>query len=180
MIDHPRGPYMTTLSGRQVFFLDPQPEDLLIEDAAYALAGKYRWGGHSRPRWSVAQHLILAYRIAAEPFKKEAFYHDLAEAWLGDLLRPIKRMMPEYDKLEDRFCAVLALKFNFIFPFPPDIKEIDNRLGAAEARTIMKNEHAEQYYAEYPKDTELQKMIFTEDIYSVERTFLAIHRKLQG
>ena len=42
------GPYLQTVSGRWVNPFEPDPEQLVVEDIARALANLGRFGGHSR------------------------------------------------------------------------------------------------------------------------------------
>ena len=141
----PDNAYMTTVSGRRVFFHDPKPEDIDLGDIAYALSGLYRWGGHTEPRWSVAQHSILGSSIIEKEFALEFLLHDAAEAYLGDIIRPLKRM-PEvaarYQIMEECLERVMAEKFGLLYPFPDEVKLTDNLVGYNEALHLMKSSHA--------------------------------------
>jgi predicted metallopeptidase len=45
-----------------------------------------------------------------------------------DMPTPIKAILPDYKMYENRLMAVIAEKFEFEFPFDPEIKIIDKEL----------------------------------------------------
>lgn len=66
-----------------------------------------------------------------------ALLHDAAEAYLVDLLRPVKRSMPEYHRAEARVERAIAQKFDIPHPMPAQVKEVDERMLATEAGALM-------------------------------------------
>ena len=48
--------FIGTFSGLRFWPLDPNPEKILIEDVAHALAHQCRFGGHAWKFYSVAEH----------------------------------------------------------------------------------------------------------------------------
>lgn len=86
-----RGDWISTFTGRVFWPLDPRPEDVDIVDIAHALSHLCRWGGHTTAHWSVAQHSIMVSEIAPQELALAALLHDAAEAYIGDLMRPVKR-----------------------------------------------------------------------------------------
>lgn len=119
--------HMRTASGIYINILDPKPEDFLIDDIAHALAQIPRFGGHMPEWYSVADHCVRC-AVSAEPkgySVYEALMHDASEAYLGDCISPLKKALPDYQKIEYRFMEVLASKFGFTWPTPPEIKELD-------------------------------------------------------
>jgi hypothetical protein len=137
-----RGNYLTVHSGGQVYLYDPQPEDILLDDIAHALGAIYRWGGHTNPLWSVAQHSLLgSIYIPEKCYALEFLFHDAAEAYIGDVIRPLKRLpeiYEQYSTLEAKFERVIADKFNLQYPWPKAIKLFDDICGYTEACTIMR------------------------------------------
>lgn len=118
--------WLQTASGRLVCVTAPDPKDICIEDIAHALGNLCRFGGHVRSFYSVAEHSVLVSRIAEReariPFSSGAagstwglygLLHDAAEAYLQDIIRPVKRNIgPSYDVLERRMLRAISVRFN--------------------------------------------------------------------
>ena len=70
----------------------------------------------------------------------EALMHDASESLgLGDMVKPLKNMNPDYEAIEDRIECVIAHKFGFRFPYPPSVKIVDKQMLKAEQRQVMFN-----------------------------------------
>jgi len=63
--------------------------------------------------------------------------HDASEAFLGDVPRPLKRLLPVYVDIEQRMNAAIAAQYGLLHPWPPEIKRIDNAMLAAEVAQNM-------------------------------------------
>lgn len=100
-----------TASGRRLFVLDPDPEEIIIEDIAHALSQICRFGGMSTDFYSVAQHSVMVSRIVPPTFALLGLLHDASEAFLGDVIRPLKMLLPEYSRIEQRWEEVILDKF---------------------------------------------------------------------
>lgn len=135
-----------TISGKFIRIADPRPEDILIEDIAHGLAFQYRYGGHSFSPITVAEHSI---RVYARYPTISALLHDAAEAYLGDLKSPIKKLCPDYSRLEQSFMNVIALKFNLFNLTDPKIKQADIEEFNWEQQNIM-NETECRFWAMRP------------------------------
>lgn len=111
-----------------------------IVDIAHALSNLCRYTGHTKEFYSVAQHCVHAYDIAPKRLKKTALLHEVSEAYLGDISSPLKALLPDYRRLEDRIMLHASFKFNFFYGFPEEIKEIDRRLLQTEKNQLMQKE----------------------------------------
>lgn len=128
--------WIQTFTGRQVWPLNPKPEDICIEDIAHALALQCRYTGHVKQHYSVAQHSIIAsWNHPNAPMW--ALMHDAAEAYLADVARPVKPYLIGYNQFEERLLEVIAERFQLRWPMPEDIKEIDIVMLATERRDLM-------------------------------------------
>jgi uncharacterized protein len=136
------GDWMQTFTGIQFWPLDPRPEEVCIEDIAHALSNICRFGGHSRCFYSVAEHSVLVYDNVAPENKLAALLHDAAEAYLGDMIRPLKRCMPEYQTAEARLLAVIFEKFGLPEELPEEVILVDNLILLNEKQEIMGEEPA--------------------------------------
>ena len=128
---------MTTFSGLRFNHLEPRPEMISAEDIAHALSMLCHWGGHCREFFSVAQHCILVSHLAPPELQRWGLLHDAAEAYCGDMIRPMKVISPEYRATEKRVLACIARKFQLPWPEPPELKPYDNKALAMEARQFM-------------------------------------------
>jgi hypothetical protein len=135
--------------------LDPRPEDVDIRDIAHGLSNICRFGGHVREFYSVAQHTVLVSleveRSMRDRFGGEfpeialwlttaALHHEDAEAYIGDMVRPLKIDMPafsavEFEIIERAIAPFLGLDDDL---FSDDsITCADILLLATEARDLM-------------------------------------------
>lgn len=121
---------ITTWSGAKVDVLDANPEDIWIADIAHALARICRYGGHVTHHLSVARHSIWVSRAldnAAPGLALWGLLHDATEAYLGDMVKPLKHhpSMQLFRDAEDRLEAVIAERFGLVHPMPAEVKEAD-------------------------------------------------------
>jgi uncharacterized protein len=101
-----------TVSGKLIDLRNPSYEAIEIYDIANALAHICRFGGHSRNFYSVAQHSLLVCALAPEELKKEALMHDAAEAYTGDVIKPLKNQLgSKFHTIESEFNTLIGLKF---------------------------------------------------------------------
>jgi hypothetical protein len=126
-----------TVSGRYVNLLDPQPDTLHIEDIAHALSQMPRFGGHLPVHYSVAQHSIWVADAVPQPFKLAALMHDASEAYLMDMPRPLKVLLPAYKGIEQRFMAAIATKYGFDPDMHPLVKAADEAALHREWEGVM-------------------------------------------
>ncbi|MGV8136511.1 MAG: hypothetical protein AB2L20_14980 [Mangrovibacterium sp.] len=119
--------YIQTFTGKLIDPLNPDPDQICIEDIAHALSNICRFGGHSRMFYSVAQHSVRCSQHFNEtdPEALAALLHDASEAYLMDIPSPIKHRLPEYLAVEDRLMTVIAEKFRFQYPLVSTVKAVD-------------------------------------------------------
>lgn len=136
----PQGPWMTTYAGKRFYPVRPRVDDVCIEDIAHALANTCRWNGHTTSFYSVAQHSVLTSHIADRPYRMAMLLHDAAEAYMCDLVRPLKRgtrMGQEFAVIEDRIQEVILEAFSVTAPHKVLQKTWDNRVLLAEADDLI-------------------------------------------
>jgi uncharacterized protein len=134
------GNFMFTSSGKKYFPCDPRPEEVEIEVIAHHLAMQCRFNGATREFYSVAEHCVHASRLVPKEYALEALLHDAAEAYLGDIIRPLKyiREFGEfYLKAERLNEEAIAKKFGLTYPFPPCVKRADEALVTQEIRELV-------------------------------------------
>lgn len=131
-----RGDWMQTFTGRQFYPMDPRPDEVDIYDIAHSLAMQCRYNGHVKRFYSVAEHCVLMSRVIEPEYALWALLHDATEAYVGDMVRPLKLNMPEYRAAEDRVEAAIAAKFN-LGPMPKRVKEIDTAILLNERDALL-------------------------------------------
>jgi uncharacterized protein len=135
-----RGSWMQTYTGRQFYPLAALTEDIDPIDIAHALSLICRYGGHVDRFYSVAEHCVLMSHAVAPEHAAWALLHDATEAYVGDMVRPLKHHMPEYRDVEDRLMAVIAERFGLAgVTMPPEVKDADNRILLTERAALMTN-----------------------------------------
>lgn len=115
-----------TFSGNNVNVFSVNIDLITIEDIAHSLAHQSRFAGHLPFFYSVAQHCCFCADMAPVYLKLEALMHDASEAYLVDLPRPIKQLIPQYNEIEEVLMHQIAKKFHFVWPMSAAIKEIDD------------------------------------------------------
>jgi hypothetical protein len=134
--------WIETFTGKAFHILDPKADEICIEDIAHALSLQCRYNGHTNRFYSVAEHSVaLANYVFKETGGKRLartmLLHDAAEAYVGDLPRPIKHILPQFSILEDKIFAVIAEKFDIFAKLPEYIKGLDSRILVDERSCFM-------------------------------------------
>lgn len=131
-----------TASGLTFYPLDPRPEEILIEDIAHHLARICRWGGAVERYYSVAEHSVLL----AEHFVNSgdidlarwALLHDAAEAYLGDVVRPLKPYFAEFKTFESQLERMIWQRFGLVGDLPAEVHAADTAILGDERRQLFK------------------------------------------
>lgn len=96
-----------TTTEQTICFATMTPDEFNLDDVPHALSRICRYNGLINRYYSVAQHSVMVCELA------EAFYgrgheislacllHDAVEAYLGDISRPLKSLLPDYQRLEE-------------------------------------------------------------------------------
>jgi hypothetical protein len=129
--------WIQTFTGRQFFPLAARVEDVDVRDIAHSLSLQSRFNGHCLRFYSVADHSVRVSRIVPPGDALWGLLHDAAEAYIGDLPRPVKQEAPDFRAIEDRLLVVVAEAFHLPWPMPDTVHLADDRLLATEARDLM-------------------------------------------
>ena len=117
--------WIQTYSGRRFSLTEPSAEDVDIDDVAHALSLLCRFTGHVREHYSVAQHCVIVSRLVPTEHALAGLLHDATEAYVGDVSRPLKQLLPEYRLIEDRVWLAIADRFGVSPPLPTTVKDAD-------------------------------------------------------
>lgn len=141
---------LATRSGRLLDFLNPHPDDILLDDIAQGLGRELRYAGQID--MSVAQHSVNV-KLVTEALggslrdQRTALFHDASEFILRDVARPLKVKMPTYYEYENALMRGIASKFDFDWPVPEIVKEADTYMLVTEAREYL---HPDARWAIHP------------------------------
>lgn len=134
-----RGNWIQTYTGKQFYPLAPAPEEVHTADIARALSMICRYGGHSHRFYSVAEHCVLMSYAVPEEWALWALLHDAAEAYVGDMVRPLKRMLPQYSEIENGVLLAILSHYGVeggpALPYP--VKDADNRIILTERAALF-------------------------------------------
>ena len=108
---------IVTVTGDEFDIANPKPEQVDVAVIAHALSMQCRYNGHVPTFYSVAEHSV---RVAqwledhGQPVQVclTGLFHDAAEAYVGDMVRPMKRMPvlgEEFLRIEANVAAAISL-----------------------------------------------------------------------
>lgn len=130
-------------SGRYFDLSDPQPDQIEFSDIAGALSKICRFGGQIERFYSVAEHcyhcgLVAMHDGLSPDAIKAVLLHDATEAFVGDMVKPLKVMLPEYSEIELRVERAIEQKFDVDFAAHAEaVREIDFAMLIAERRAMF-------------------------------------------
>lgn len=130
------GPVIKLNSGAEFDFLQPWASNFTLDDIAHGLANQCRYAGQCRNFYSIAEHSLHVSQCAAG-FELEALMHDAAEAFMGDITRPLKQLLPEFKLIETRVQSAIMDRFGLPSVPSPEIKRADLAVLAAEQAQLM-------------------------------------------
>lgn len=139
-----RGVFLTH-AGSEIDILHFRVKDVNVEEIAHSLALICRYGGHCRTFYSVAQHAVLVAKYLEEAGHPnevvlQGLHHDDTEAYLGDVIRPLKMLLPNYQEIEEGFEVKIAKAFKLSHPYHPAVKEADMAIFRQEVEDVKWDE----------------------------------------
>lgn len=135
-----KGIYMHLADGSVYHPFHPEISNLTIETVAHHLACQGRWNGATqhptdsdRIFLSVAEHSVNVSLVLEEDLKRPdlamaGLLHEVAEAILGDMIRPLKYSPAfhiPFKDIEENIERVEAKRFGISWPFDPLVKQAD-------------------------------------------------------
>ncbi|MBS9728996.1 phosphohydrolase [Pseudomonas aeruginosa] len=129
--------WIITYTGSRFDLIQPDPASIHPTDIAHALAQQCRFNGHCVSHYSVAQHSYFVADLVPEEHQLAALLHDASEAYIGDMVRPLKELLPEFRQIEAVIWSAICERFDLDEQLPAEVKRADLIALATERRDLM-------------------------------------------
>ena len=108
---------MNTFSGKVFYPMEMTTDDVELQDIAHALSMLCRGGGHLKFFYSVGQHSINCAREAlargwSRKLALACLLHDASEAYISDIIRPVKVHLSNYLVIEEQIMDTILKKYD--------------------------------------------------------------------
>lgn len=189
-------PFIALSTGGKFYPLGPDPDRIDIRDIAHSLSQQCRYAGHTSAFWSVAAHSLEVSRRVVEKYcysksapefsgvavavlGLEALLHDASEAYLQDIVRPVKPLVHGYAMWEANVERAIAQRFKLAHPWADCVKEVDDAIvldevanffapgSAAWARYDIRRR--EDYYTLIPLEPREAEQMFLDRFTDLQR-----------
>ena len=139
---------MNTYTGNKIDPMNMTTSDISIQDIAHALSLTCCGGGHVSYFFSVAQHSINCMNEAkargwSERLQLACLLHDASEAYISDIIRPVKAHLSNYLEIESSIMNVILERFGLADLSEEENamwKQIDDDMMNFELKNLMKGE----------------------------------------
>lgn len=138
--------HFNTRSGIKFSLFEPKPEDIKISDIIHGLSYKGHFAGQTPKFFSIAQHSILVYKLLPEDWIKRnpkvglaALLHDASEAYINDMIKPIKIHLPLFVEIENKIQKAIFDKYELDVRFLKLIKPFDKKAQLIEFDMFYNN-----------------------------------------
>ncbi|MFZ6755787.1 metal-dependent phosphohydrolase [Undibacterium sp. Ji50W] len=139
-------PTILTSGGTYFNFTAPGESIISIDTIAHALSHICRFTGHSSQFYSVAQHCYHVSFVVPPHLALDGLLHDAAEAYIGDVSKPLKCLLPDYAVIETQVEDAINKHFGLTRQNDPWIKRADLIMLATEQRDLMPT-HDDNWFA---------------------------------
>ena len=140
---------MNTYTGKRFDPKQMTPEDVSLRDIAHALSLLCRGGGHMKYFYTVGLHSLNCAREAAsrgwsDRLVLACLLHDASEAYLSDIIRPVKMHLSNYLEIEEQIMQTILTHFHLGDLTPEENAlwhQIDDEMLSQELKNLMNGEH---------------------------------------
>lgn len=152
-------------------------------DVARSLSMQCRFNGHVKQFYSVAEHsLLVADLCHGAGIEAEAWglLHDAAEAYVGDITRPIRKMCDGLDRVEQAILQTIGRALGLPWPIPDVVWKADDQMLATEAVQLLRVREEERrfYGSEKPANVALRCRLPFEAETAFMARFVSIQNQL--
>lgn len=99
-----------------VNLLDPDPETIDLRDIELGMSRIVRFNGQTKDAITVGEHCVRLADWHGSDLEIHLLLHDAAEAYTGDIVSPLKQLLPEIADIERRLISAIYVKFGLIEP----------------------------------------------------------------
>lgn len=142
---------LSTFTGGTFDLANPTAKQVDIRDIAHSLSLLCRFNGHCKRFYSVAEHSMNVADLLPNELKLWGLLHDAHEAYIGDVSRPLKKLMwfglekapgefrkfDSFEGLDQHVFAPIAERYGLETPMPAAVKHADDIMLATEARGLL-------------------------------------------
>ena len=172
---------MITYTGIKFDPINPNIELINIKDIAHALSLICRANGHIKHFYSIAQHSInCALEAKARNYSIKVqlllLLHDASEAYISDIIRPVKPHLTNYLNIEAKLQQTIYKKYinsELVEDDYNKIKEVDDDILMSELYILMNRDNLENH-VNILCDANYEYMQFSD----VEQTFIDMFNDL--
>lgn len=135
---------LTCVHGSIINFSCIKASEIYKEDIVHRLSNIVRFNGGTNVPYTVMHHTMALYKLIKYKHPKNytaqlyALMHDTTEAFMGDMVSPLKSLFPEFSRLEDELLEEIYRQL-MIDMFYPDSDTI----------SLVKGEDLKIAYAEW-------------------------------
>jgi len=156
-------PMLATYGGGIIDLIAPKPEQIILDDIGNGLSRECRFARQTSRFFSVAQHSVNVSRWIEQQGgsvdeQLAGLFHDASEAYIGDIPRPLKQLLPQYKKIEARLMETIFTRFGLQkqWPLPQIVHDADTVMLCSEAHLhLLSKETVSTTFGYPPNHAEL-------------------------
>jgi hypothetical protein len=134
--------WILTHTGQRFDLHEPDADLIDPRDISHALANICRFNGHTREFYSVAQHCCMVADLVPDEYKLAALLHDAPQAYIGDMVRPLKQWILQYLDVQDWLWERICTRFDLDTELPETVRQANLAALATERRDLMPHDPA--------------------------------------
>jgi uncharacterized protein len=155
-----------TLTGKYFNLFEPSPEMVDIRDIAAGLSNKGHFSGLTPSFFSIAQHSVMVcdefsfLGPHSDPaLKLLALLHDAAEAYIGDMIKPLKVRLPVFSEVEDNIMQAICARYGLDYSSLHLIKSADLFIQEVEYNAFYRESRITYMNPEQAREVFLDRFI---------------------
>lgn len=140
-----------TYSRLKMDVLNPDPSMITLNDIVRGLSYNSHFSGQTPEFFSIAEHCLITEMLVEKEHPEDielrliSLLHDASEAYIGDMIHPIKLLFPDFKELELKLQEAIMQKFDLPFSRMPEVKIYDLAAQDHEAVVFYESKYTSQY-----------------------------------